>query len=343
MKYFNFLVETPDEAVERLDDIGGPHSHSNYPWGWAQAGNTPFKWYKQNTHEGGVHVPLIVHWPERITDGGALRDQFHHVNDIVPTIYETLGVEAPAVYRGFEQIPVPGISLALHRSTRPTQPGRKARPVLRDDGPPGHLRRRVEGGHPPPARACPSTTTTGSSTTSTEDRSECHDLAAEQPEQAGRAGRPVVAGGRGVRRAPPRRPHHRAVLHPLPRPLAPPDRPPLHLLPADVPAARPRRPRRSAGGAGTWRPPSTGPAGAGGVLYATGTENSGVSLFVQDDRLVFDYNCFGDHHVVGSERPGAGRPVGRSACGSGRTGQRRRGHPGHRRRRRAARSTCRSP
>ena len=39
------------------------HSHTNYPWGWAQAGNTPFKWYKQNTHEGGVHVPLIVHWP----------------------------------------------------------------------------------------------------------------------------------------------------------------------------------------------------------------------------------------------------------------------------------------
>ncbi len=63
MKFFNFLLETPDEAVDRLDDIGGPNSHANYPWGWAQAGNTPFRWYKQNTHEGGVHVPLIVHWP----------------------------------------------------------------------------------------------------------------------------------------------------------------------------------------------------------------------------------------------------------------------------------------
>ena len=65
-KFFNFILETPDEAVARLDDIGGPNSHTNYPWGWAQAGNTPFKWYKQNTHEGGVHVPLIVHWPTRI-------------------------------------------------------------------------------------------------------------------------------------------------------------------------------------------------------------------------------------------------------------------------------------
>ena len=65
-KYFNFVVESPDDAVARIDDIGGPDSHTNYPWGWAQAGNTPFKWYKQNTHEGGVHVPLIVHWPRQI-------------------------------------------------------------------------------------------------------------------------------------------------------------------------------------------------------------------------------------------------------------------------------------
>ena len=68
MKFFNGILETPDEAIDRIDEIGGPHSHSNYPWGWAQAGNTPFKWYKQNTHEGGVHVPLIVHWPAGIAD-----------------------------------------------------------------------------------------------------------------------------------------------------------------------------------------------------------------------------------------------------------------------------------
>ena len=60
MKFFNGILETPDQAIENIDDIGGPHSHTNYPWGWAQAGNTPFKWYKQNTHEGGVHVPLIL-------------------------------------------------------------------------------------------------------------------------------------------------------------------------------------------------------------------------------------------------------------------------------------------
>ena len=66
MKFFNGILETPDQAIQNIDDIGGPHSHTNYPWGWAQAGNTPFKWYKQNTHEGGVHVPLIIHWPKGI-------------------------------------------------------------------------------------------------------------------------------------------------------------------------------------------------------------------------------------------------------------------------------------
>ena len=53
MKFFNGMLESPDEAIERIDDIGGPHSHTNYPWGWAQCGNSPFRWYKQNTHEGG--------------------------------------------------------------------------------------------------------------------------------------------------------------------------------------------------------------------------------------------------------------------------------------------------
>jgi arylsulfatase A-like enzyme len=95
MKFFNGILETPDEAIARIDDIGGPHSHTNYPWGWAQCGNTPFKWYKQNTHEGGVHVPMIVHWPAGIARRQAApAHQFVNVADIVPTIYELVGVDA---------------------------------------------------------------------------------------------------------------------------------------------------------------------------------------------------------------------------------------------------------
>ena len=124
MKYFNGIVESPDEAVERLDDIGGPNSHTNYPWGWAQCGNSPFKWYKQNTHEGGVHVPLVVHWPAGI-DGdqqGTLRPQFVNVSDVAPTIYELLGVTPPAVYQGQGAAPGDRPLVRLDPGRGPTAP-----------------------------------------------------------------------------------------------------------------------------------------------------------------------------------------------------------------------------
>ena len=92
MRYFNGLRENVDAAMSRLDTIGGPDSHTNYPWGWAMVGNTPLKRYKQNTHAGGVRDPFIVHWPARIKEGGAIRRQFHHVTDIAPTILELLGL-----------------------------------------------------------------------------------------------------------------------------------------------------------------------------------------------------------------------------------------------------------
>ena len=181
MKYFNFLVETPDEAVERLDDIGGPHSHANYPWGWAQAGNTPFKWYKQNTHEGGVHVPLIVHWPDRIGAAGQVRDQFHHVNDLAPTVYEALGIEPPAVYRGFEQMPVSGTSMAytFDAPGAPTTKGAQYYEMF------GHraiiwdgwkaVTRHVKG--------VPFDDDVWELYHLATDRSECHDLAADRPDK----------------------------------------------------------------------------------------------------------------------------------------------------------------
>ena len=166
MKFFNGILETPDEAIAQIDEIGGPHSHSNYPWGWAQAGNTPFKWYKQNTHEGGVHVPLVVHWPNGIADRGGLRDQFHHVNDIVPTIYDVARRRAAGRRTaGSTQMPVTGTSMRYtFDDAGRAEPQDGA--VLRDGRPPRHLRRRLEGGHPPHRAARRTTTTCGSCTTS---------------------------------------------------------------------------------------------------------------------------------------------------------------------------------
>lgn len=114
MRHFNGLHQSADEAVERIDEIGRPGSHTSYPWGWAQCGNSPFRWYETLTHEGGVHVPLMVHWPHSLGDdqAGTKRDQFAYVSDIVPAIYELLGVTPPDTYRGIEQMPVTGHSFA---------------------------------------------------------------------------------------------------------------------------------------------------------------------------------------------------------------------------------------
>ena len=133
MKFFNGIIETPDEAVERHRHIGGPNSHTNYPWGWAQAGNTPFRWYKQNTHEGGVHVPMIVPLAAGRARRAARhqRDQFVFVADIVPTIYDLIGVQPPEVRKGLEQMPVTGHPFSAVLAD-PAAPAANTRPVLRE-------------------------------------------------------------------------------------------------------------------------------------------------------------------------------------------------------------------
>jgi len=113
-RVWNALPRTVEEAAERLDDIGGPRIHNNYPWGWTVAGNTPFRRWKRETHEGGVADPLIVHWPRGIPAParGEVRPQYVHAVDITPTLLDCIGVEAPAVVAGVEQRPLDGVSFA---------------------------------------------------------------------------------------------------------------------------------------------------------------------------------------------------------------------------------------
>jgi len=87
-------------------------------------GNTPLKWYKQNTHGGGVRDPLIMQWPRRIEGTGGIRHQFHYVTDIVPTVLEELGIEAPATSRGQTQMPIHGTSMS-YALDEPDAPSRK--------------------------------------------------------------------------------------------------------------------------------------------------------------------------------------------------------------------------
>jgi arylsulfatase len=123
-KHMMLENETVEFGLAHLDRIGSEFSFSHYPMGWAQASNTPLKLYKKNTHGGGVRAPLIVHWPKGIAHGSQIATQYHHVIDVVPTVLEAIGIEAPAVYRGVAQMPVQGISLA-YTFTEPSAPTRK--------------------------------------------------------------------------------------------------------------------------------------------------------------------------------------------------------------------------
>jgi arylsulfatase len=102
----------PAEMAGRIDELGGPKAHNNYPWGWTMAGNAPFKRWKREVHEGGVADPCIVSWPERLGPGGSVRRQFAHAVDILPTVLELAGVEVPATIDYVPQTPLDGISFA---------------------------------------------------------------------------------------------------------------------------------------------------------------------------------------------------------------------------------------
>jgi len=109
---YNGKPEPLPEKIARIDDIGGPDTHSNFPWGWAMASNTPLKRYKQNTHGGGIRDPLVLSWPNGVKARGELRHQFRHCSDVTPTLLEVLGVQPPATVNGVAQMPLEGVSFA---------------------------------------------------------------------------------------------------------------------------------------------------------------------------------------------------------------------------------------
>jgi arylsulfatase len=96
-----------------MDVLGGPKTDNMYHAGWAWAGSTPYKGTKlQGAYFGGVRQPMAVAWPKSIQPDTAPRAQFHHVNDIVPTVYDVLGITPPRVVNGFEQDSFDGVSMA---------------------------------------------------------------------------------------------------------------------------------------------------------------------------------------------------------------------------------------
>ena len=302
---FNQLPDDLDEVQSRLGEIGGPRSNPNFPWGWAQAGNTPLRWYKQNTHGGGVRVPLIAHWPRGISDRGGIRRQFHYVTDILPTILEAVGAEAPAEHRGEPQIPVAGSSLRYAFDDPEAESSRHVQYFEHF----GHRGIWIDGWkavtwHP-----------RGQSFDEDEwelydlatDFSETNNLAAEQPQrlremidawwvEAGKHGVLPLDDRTGELLGPSRRPggFHEAgrysYKHPishLPSDIVPPLDGHSWTISADI---------------------ERGGTDDEGVLIAYGTLYGGYSLYIQANRLHFHYNALGSHTDIAAD---AELPAGR--------------------------------
>ncbi len=304
-RYFNGIPEDMSAVGDRLDDIGTRRSHSNYPWGWAQVGNTPAKRYKQNTHGGGVRDPLIVSWPNGIAAEahGQIRHQFHHVTDIVPTILEICDYEAPDVVKGVDQMPIDGISLAYAFAPEAADPKavptRKPRQYFEMFGHRGIW----SDGWKAVTYHRPGTSLDDDQWELyhlDEDYSECHDLAETEPEklaelvelfweEAERHGvLPIDAG------------EMRAMFagHPVPGTPRARDRfvyyPPMARIDPDASPAL---------GARSWTMRFEIDRAGDGVLLATGSINNGLTVYIQDGHLVYEHNNFGTHTVVRSPEP----------------------------------------
>ena len=297
---YNLRREPMEEKIARIDDIGGPDTHSNFPLGWAMAANTPLRRYKQNTHGGGIRDPLVISWPKGLAARGELRHQFCHASDLAPTLLDIVGVEPPAVINGVEQMPIEGTSFApqprgpegavqedaaIFRDVRPSRPGAWTAGRRCAFHPPGssfdqdkwelfHLDR---------------------------DFSETDDLAASEPErlkamidewwQQAEAHKVLPLDDRFAPRFADNAkrfhgPRKRFVFHAgmghVPTDVAPDVRSRTYTIEADARI--------------------DGPA-TEGVLIAHGDMTCGYSLYIKDNRLTYDMNVGGQHHIAVSDRP----------------------------------------
>lgn len=111
-RFASGIPDTAEYINEHADALGDATTHAHYPVGWALAMNTPFQWTKQvASHFGGTRDGMVVHWPDGVEERGGIRDQFHHVIDVMPTILDVAGIPQPTTVDGIAQKPIEGTSM----------------------------------------------------------------------------------------------------------------------------------------------------------------------------------------------------------------------------------------
>ena len=175
MLFANGIPDNIQANLAMIDELGGTKTYNHYPNGWAMAFNTPFKMWKRYEFNGGTADPCIISWPAATAGKDEIRHQYHHAIDIVPTILDFLGVEAPATIKGHVQSRFDGVSMrsSIENASAAVSPHDA---VLLHARLAGDLARGLEGRHRRIRRSAAgatSTTTPGSSTTSTPTAPRC--------------------------------------------------------------------------------------------------------------------------------------------------------------------------
>jgi arylsulfatase len=292
-KFFNGIADDLAENLEMLDELGGTKTYNHYPTGWAMAFNTPFKMWKRYSFNGGTCDPCIVSWPAGLPARGEIRHQYHHAIDLVPTVLECLGLEEPSVVRGVTQIPIQGVSMAPTFAA-PDAPSTRTTQFFSMLGTRGiwHDGWKAVTTHPALAGWGNYERDTWELYHVDVDRSELHDLAAEEPERlAEMIGMWFYEAG--VNHAFPLddRSALEIILTPRPQLIPPRDRYVYRPGTAEIPEtiAVNVRNRDFTIGAQVDLPDDQ----AAGVLFAHGSWFGGHALYVKDKRLHYVNNFAG--------------------------------------------------
>jgi arylsulfatase A-like enzyme len=297
--FFNGIPDDINENLAMLDELGGPKTYNHYPNGWAMAFNTPFKMWKRYEYAGGTSDPCIISWPNGIEAKGEIREQYHHAIDLVPTILDALGVEPPGTIAGHVQSHFDGVSMrysfdaAALPSARQTQfySMLGSRSIWHDGW-------TAVTTHPTISGWDSFATDTWELYHSEVDRSQAHNLAAQEPQRL----QEMInlwyaeAGANGAFPLDDRSALE-VILTPRPLLTEPRDRYVYYPGLADIPESQAVNLRNRSYAIGALvnlaEDGPAGASGANGVLFAHGARFGGHALYVKENRLHYVYSFVG--------------------------------------------------
>jgi arylsulfatase len=293
MKFANGIPDDIDENFRMIDELGGTRTYNHYPTGWAMAFNTPFKMWKRYEFNGGTADPCILSWPSVLGHPGEVRHQYHHAIDIVPTIFDCLGITPPEAIKGHTQSRFDGVSMR-YCFEDPSAPSTRhvqfysmlgTRAIWHDGW-------KAVTTHPAISGWSHYNDDVWELYHTDTDRSEVHDLAAEHPDTLRELINLWYAEA-GANNAFPLDDRSAVEILTTPRPqlTAPRDRYVYFPDAADVPESQAVNIRNRSYTIGALVDvPATG---AEGVLFAHGCRFGGHALYVKDNRLHYVYSFVG--------------------------------------------------